>query len=74
MPSYKNTWTGYYTEPIWETRKLMYQTTFRIPESTDEYFYARELFNYHRPLPGLGLSDSVLKKVYVENAKKIFNR
>jgi predicted TIM-barrel fold metal-dependent hydrolase len=56
------------------TRKLMYQTTFRILESADEHFYVRELFNYHWPLYGIGLSDGVLRKVYGENAKKIFKR
>src|SRR5688572_27093805 len=56
------------------TRKLMYQTTFRILESSDEHFYVRELFNYHWPLYGIGLSDGVLRKVYGENAKRIFTR
>ena len=54
------------------TRKLMYQTTFRILESTDEHFYVRDLFSYHWPLHGFGLSDGVLKKVYGENARKLF--
>ncbi|MGZ5134202.1 MAG: amidohydrolase family protein [Flavitalea sp.] len=55
-------------------RKLMYQTTFRILESSDEHFYVRELFNYHWPLYGLYLTDGTLKKVYGENAKRIFGR
>ncbi len=55
-------------------RKLMYQTTFRILESMDEHFYVRELFNYHWPLYGIGLSDAVLKKVYGENARRIISR
>ena len=56
------------------TRKMMYQTTFRILESTDEHFYVKELFNYHWPLHGFGLSDGVLKKVYGENARKLIKR
>lgn len=54
--------------------KPMYQTTFRILESTDEHFYARTFFNYHWPLYGIGLSDGVLRKLYGENAKRIFRR
>lgn len=54
--------------------RLMYQTTFRILESTDEHFYARNLFNYHWPLYGIGLSDGALKKLYGENARRIFAR
>ncbi|MCF6224491.1 MAG: amidohydrolase [Flavobacteriaceae bacterium] len=49
----------------------MYQTTFRILETKDEHFYVRELFTYHWPLHGLGLSDTILKKLYYENAEKI---
>lgn len=49
----------------------MYSTTFRILETTDEHFYEIELFGYHWPLYGFGLKDSVLKKIYSENARKI---
>jgi len=56
------------------TARTMYQTTFRILESTDEHFYARNLFNYHWPLYGIGLSDGVLRKLYGENAKRIFKK
>lgn len=52
----------------------MYETTFRILESTDEHFYETELFGYHWPLNGFGLKDSVLKKIYQDNAKKILKR
>ncbi len=48
----------------------MYATTFRILESNDEHFYEIDLFNYHWPLYGLGLSDKVLKRVYRANALK----
>jgi predicted TIM-barrel fold metal-dependent hydrolase len=56
------------------TEKKMYQTTFRILETTDEHFYEQDLFNYHWPLYGLGLSDKTLKKIYNENGKKIMKR
>jgi predicted TIM-barrel fold metal-dependent hydrolase len=49
----------------------MYQITFRILESTDEHFYEIEQFGYHWPLNGFGLPDSVLKKVYRDNALRI---
>jgi predicted TIM-barrel fold metal-dependent hydrolase len=49
----------------------MYRTTFRILETEDEHFYAFDLFTYHWPLHGFGLSDPVLKKLYRENALKI---
>lgn len=51
----------------------MYETTFRILESEDEHFYNRALFSYHWALHGLGLSDSVLRKLYSGNAKKILD-
>jgi predicted TIM-barrel fold metal-dependent hydrolase len=49
----------------------MYQTTFRILETSDDHFYEHELFGYHWPLYGLALSDATLKKIYGDNAKKI---
>jgi len=49
----------------------MYAATFRILESTDEHFYEIDLFGYHWPLYGFGLRDSVLKKIYSGNARKI---
>ncbi|MGA2143992.1 MAG: amidohydrolase family protein [Bryobacteraceae bacterium] len=52
----------------------MFSTTFRILETHDEHFYVRELFNYHWPLYGFGLPDAVLKKVYGDNARRIFAR
>lgn len=52
----------------------MYEATFRILESNDEHFYEHDLFGYHWPLYGFGLKDSVLKKIYTENAKKILKR
>lgn len=49
----------------------MYRITFRILETGDEHFYAWELFNYHWPLHGLDLDQTVLKKLYRDNALKI---
>jgi len=51
--------------------KSMYETTFRILESYDEHFYNIELFGYHWPLYGYGLSDETLKKIYSSNAGRI---
>jgi uncharacterized protein len=55
-------------------KKEMYQVTFRILESADEHFYDRERFDYHWPLHGLALSNNALKKIYSDNAKKIFKK
>ena len=52
----------------------MFSTTFRILETHDEHFYAHDLFNYHWPLYGFGLPDAVLKKVYGDNARNVFER
>jgi predicted TIM-barrel fold metal-dependent hydrolase len=52
----------------------MYRVTFRILETADEHFYETEMFGYHWPLYGLGLSDKTLKKLYRDNAWKIINR
>lgn len=49
----------------------MYRTTFRILETYDEHFYEIERFGYFWPLNGLGLSDTVLEKVYRKNALKV---
>jgi predicted TIM-barrel fold metal-dependent hydrolase len=53
------------------TSKKMYHTTFRILETADEHFYEQDLFNYHWPLYGLSLSNDALKKIYLDNGKKI---
>lgn len=50
----------------------MYRVTFRILETEDEHFYYHDHFTYHWPLHGYGLQDEVLKKVYRDNAIKIF--
>ncbi|HEX8985370.1 MAG TPA: amidohydrolase family protein, partial [Bryobacteraceae bacterium] len=49
----------------------MYHTTFRILETEDEHFYDRALFSYHWNLSGFGLPDTVLKRLYRENALKL---
>lgn len=51
----------------------MYEIVFRILETEDEHFYQPAYFNYHWPLYGFGLSDSILKKLYYENAQKILD-
>ena len=49
----------------------MYHTTFRILETEDEHFYDWNLFSYHWPLHGFGLSDAILERVYSKNARKL---
>jgi predicted TIM-barrel fold metal-dependent hydrolase len=51
--------------------QAMYRVTFRILESLDEHFYEIEQFSYHWSLNGFGLSDSLLKQVYHDNAAKL---
>jgi len=53
------------------TSPEMYRSTFRILETEDEHFYNRDNYDYHWPLYGLGLSDSLLKKLYYGNAERI---
>ena len=53
-------------------RPAMYRLYFRILETTDDHFYAHGLPpDLHWPLYGLGLSDTVLKKLYRDNALRI---
>ncbi len=52
--------------------KEMYAITFRILETADEHFYEKEMFGYHWPLYGLSLSEGTLKKIYGDNAKRLF--
>jgi uncharacterized protein len=51
--------------------KHMYQTTFRILETSDEHFYENDAFNYHWSYSGFALSDRILKKLYKTNALRI---
>ncbi len=54
--------------------EYMYETTFRVLQTNDEHFYAIDLYYYHWPLYGLGLSDATLKKIYKTNADKILKK
>jgi len=49
----------------------MYRITFRILETLDEHFYELNQFGYHWALNGFGLSDSILKRLYHDNAAKL---
>jgi predicted TIM-barrel fold metal-dependent hydrolase len=51
--------------------KSMYQITFRVLETLDEHFYETSQFGYHWAMNGFGLSDAILKKLYMKNALKI---
>lgn len=50
----------------------MYRTTFRVLETNDEHFYDPNISTYHWAFNGFGLSKEVLKKVYRDNALRIF--
>ena len=50
----------------------MYRSTFRILETADEHFY--QAHSYHWPLYGLALSNTVLKKIYRDNALKVMKQ
>ncbi len=50
----------------------MYKVTLRILESEDEHFYEFDLFGYHWALNGIGLPEDVLRKIYRENALKMY--
>jgi len=55
----------------------MFATTFRILESLDEHFYEQDLFfnfDYHWPMSGFGLPDDILRKVYNENARAVYQK
>jgi hypothetical protein len=52
----------------------MFSVTFRILESSDEHFYETDMFHYHWPLYGFGLPDTLLKKVYRDNALRAFKQ
>lgn len=51
----------------------IYHVTFRILETSDEHFYETDLFGYHWPLYGLGLSDQTLRKIYSDTPKRILS-
>lgn len=79
IPKYMNAFCEKYQDRLMYGTDMgysphMYATTFRILESNDEHFYEIDLFEYHWPLYGFGLKDSVLKKIYRENALKILHK
>jgi predicted TIM-barrel fold metal-dependent hydrolase len=73
IPRYMNVFIEKYQDKLvygtdMGTDASMYHITFRILESNDEHFYETELFGYHWPLHGFGLSPGVLEKLYQRNA------
>ncbi|MCF7827199.1 MAG: amidohydrolase family protein [Candidatus Marinimicrobia bacterium] len=50
----------------------MYRMTLRQLETADEHFYGHEQYGYHWALNGMDLPDEVLKKIYYENAQRLF--
>jgi predicted TIM-barrel fold metal-dependent hydrolase len=51
-----------------------YQTYFRVLETADEYFPYHKKYHAFWRMYGLGLPDSILKKVYYQNALRIIPR
>jgi predicted TIM-barrel fold metal-dependent hydrolase len=48
-----------------------YATYFRVLETTDEYFPYHKKYHAYWRMYGLGLPESILKKVYYKNAIRI---
>jgi predicted TIM-barrel fold metal-dependent hydrolase len=65
---------GYDPANTFDFATKIYQATFRLLESADEHIYEHDLFKYHWPLYGLELSDTVLKKLYCDNAIALLNQ
>lgn len=75
----------YGTDYIWETWDAtgdygnhtttvdMFRMTYRVLETRDDHFYLTDLVGYKWPMYGLGLNDTVLKKIYRDNALKIID-
>ncbi len=51
----------------------MYRVTFRLLETADEHFYPAYFRKYHWPMHAWALPDEVLKKIYRENALRVFS-
>jgi predicted TIM-barrel fold metal-dependent hydrolase len=51
----------------------MYRVTFRLLETSDEHFYPKYFAKYHWPMHAFALPDAVLKKLYRDNALKLFS-
>ncbi|HLH53939.1 MAG TPA: amidohydrolase family protein [Verrucomicrobiae bacterium] len=49
----------------------MFRVSFRLLETEDEHFYPEYFSKYHWAWYGFGLPDSVLKKIYRDNARRI---
>src|SRR5262249_2941772 len=49
----------------------MYRESFHILATADEHFYPEYFSNYHWPMHGFALPDSILKNVYRGNALRI---
>lgn len=76
IPRYMNSFITKYSDRIFYGTDNgmspdMYHTTFRFLETDDEHFYVPS-FGYHWSYSGFALPDDVLKKVYFENAQKIY--
>ena len=52
----------------------MYRESFRLLETADEHFYSEHFSKYHWPWYGFALPDTVLRKIYRENALKLLQR
>jgi predicted TIM-barrel fold metal-dependent hydrolase len=50
----------------------MYRVTFRYLETADEHFYPGYFSKYHWPWHALALPDDILRKVYRDNALRVF--
>lgn len=50
----------------------MYHAQWRILETEDEHFYLKDQ-SYHWPMQGIGLSDTVLRKLYHDNATSLLS-
>ncbi|MFM9909100.1 MAG: amidohydrolase, partial [Chitinophagaceae bacterium] len=48
-----------------------YATYFRVLETEDDYFPYHKKYHAFWPMYGIGLPDSILKKVYYKNALRI---
>lgn len=50
----------------------VWSNNIKILESEEEHFYS-SVFGYHWSYTGLGLSESILKKIYIENITRVLN-
>ncbi len=51
----------------------MYRVTFRLLETADEHFYPTYFRKYHWPMHAWALPDPILKKIYRDNAVRLFS-